>query len=168
MKKLIRLTEGDLHRIIKNTVNRVIKENIRKRRINEDLDDDSLYDPEDDNYEDGEDFREFTPNRSMSYNHQRGTEDNFMGGVEPDDDEFDEYGNNYDEGDDEEPWSPYQLDDYDDYEEDPSKYNNALQKQKISNADADRYFRSRGINAKLSPSYYVDHFNAMYNPESFE
>ena len=57
MKQVIRLTEGDLHRIIKNTVNRVIKENIRKRRINEDLDDDSLYDPEDDNYEDGEDFR---------------------------------------------------------------------------------------------------------------
>ena len=27
MKKIVRLTEGDLHRIIKNSVNRIIREN---------------------------------------------------------------------------------------------------------------------------------------------
>ena len=37
MKKLIRLIEGDLHRIVKNSVNRVLKEQSR------DIDDDSYY-----------------------------------------------------------------------------------------------------------------------------
>lgn len=33
MKKLIRLTEGDLHRIIENSVKRILKENRRRNRM---------------------------------------------------------------------------------------------------------------------------------------
>lgn len=33
MKQIIRLTEGDLHRIVRNSVNRILKENRRRNRM---------------------------------------------------------------------------------------------------------------------------------------
>lgn len=117
MKKLIRLTESDLKRIVKNTVKRIIRE---------DFSDD----------EDLKDYHTFTPNRSKYYRDE--TEDNYMGGI-GDDDSYDKLGNKlrtYDEGEDD--W--HIGDEVPD--NGASRYNNALQRQQKSNREVERLFRN--------------------------
>lgn len=128
------LNESELKSLIKEAVGNVLK----RRNLQE-----AIFNNSDD--EDLRDFNTFTPNRS--YRHP--TDDNFMGGVDPSDDEFDEYGNSREEGPDYddapvEPWKPSDLGDYDDYTVNPHIYNNALQKQQKANQMVDKKFRNSG------------------------
>lgn len=111
------LNESELRGLIKEAVGNVLK----RRNLQE-----AIFNGSDD--EDLKDFNTFTPNRS--YRHP--TDDNFMGGVDPSDDEFDEYGNSREEGPDYddapvEPWKESNIDDYNDYsdfndEDDPEDW----------------------------------------------
>lgn len=129
------LNESELKSLIKEAVGNVLKRRNLQEAIFNDSDDEDL-----------RDFNTFTPNRS--YRHP--TDDNFMGGVDPSDDEFDEYGNSREECSDYyndapvESWKESDIDDYDDYSENPHKYNNALQKQQKANQMVDKKFREMG------------------------
>lgn len=180
MKKLIKLTENNLKKNVKNSVKRCIKEeSLRKgfhinesrikkivaeslnRVINEESFDDD---------DDLKDYHVFTPNRSKYYKDD--TADNFMGGIDDTNDDYDDLGNyKYDDG--EELWNiGDELGD-----NDVTKYNNALDKQRRSNMDLDKYYhnnygtdykrdefgRTYRTNRPLPSSDYEKAFDKKYN-----
>lgn len=160
MKKLIKLTENNLKKIVKNSVKRCIKEeslrkgfHINESRIkkivaeslNRVINEESFYDDDD-----LKDYHVFTPNRSKYYKDD--TADNFMGGIDDTNDDYDDLGNyKYDDG--EEPWN---IGD-ESGDNDVAKYNNALDKQRRSNMDLDKYYYNN-----YGPDYKRDEFGKTY------
>lgn len=131
------INKNRLRAIIKEALSHILKEDF--------TDDDDL-----------NDYHTFTPNRSIR--HQSDTEDNFMGGVDPSDDEFDQYGNSREEGPeyDDDPVNRWKVGD-ELGDNDVAKYNNALQRQKISNREVDQEYRNSGKafdNDEFGHKYY--------------